>query len=276
MAVDMQTPRPIRYFLVDTVTQIILCIAALIVLFPIGLLGHLPWSTLGFLLFYNILIATMVAVILAHNGSPDESAIIKGGGVVIGHLVGLLLGAFVGARFYGVAGAIGGAVVLYFVVGRLGSQVSAWVGRGLDHLTAAALEPASQIQIRHGRQNPTTLFLFGAVIPMLSMAGAIFVKSSGLTVVHLQAMLPTARFALALLSIISIVLPRLRYSDWPRGVHAGLFGRSTTRILGIALCLAPAVYGFLLFVAFGLSMAELSLFTVTASIAATTWGAKGR
>jgi hypothetical protein len=44
-------------------------------------------------------------------------------------------------------------------------------------------------------------------------------------------------------------------------------------LIGLGLSLAPAFYGFLLFVAFDMSIAELSLFAVVASMAATAWGA---
>jgi len=44
-------------------------------------------------------------------------------------------------------------------------------------------------------------------------------------------------------------------------------------ILGMGLSAAPMVYGFLLFIAFGASIIELSLFAVASSLMAIIWSA---
>lgn len=273
MTIEMQSTRPLYYLVVTTITQFILAVAAILLLLPTGLLGRLPLTMIGFLLLYNILIATLVAGILANNGSPDESAILKGGGLVLGHLVGLMLGGFAGAQYGGAIWAICGAVVLYFVVGWIGSRVSLLVAAELDFLTSAALEPQSQIQVRHRNQNTSRLFLYGAVIPLLFMAAAVLVKDSGLPVAQYAGVLPLARILLALLSIFSILIPWLRGAQWLKRANSTLSSEPVVRFVGLSLCLAPAIFGFLLFVAFGMSIAELSLFAATASIATATWGA---
>ncbi len=272
---EMQETRPMYYLLVTVITQLVLAMGALLVLAPTGLLGQLPLSMLSFLLIYNILIATLVAVILAHNGSPDRSGILKGGGLVLGHLVGLIMGAFAGAHYGGLGWAMGAAIVLYFVVGWLGSQLSAWIGNELDRVNAAALESPSRIQVRHAKPKTSEVFLFGGVIPLLFMAAAVFLKSSGLSTAQYPDALPIARLLLALLSILSILIPWVRRAQWlrQRG-HTAILPQPAGHLVSIGLCMAPAIFGFLLFVAFGSSLAELSLFAVAASIAATTWAAR--
>ena len=273
MILEMQGTRPLYYFIVAAITQIVLIVAAILLIAPTGLLGHLPWTMISFLLLYNIFISTVVAVIIARDGSADRLAVLKGSGLVLGHLVGLILGGFVGAHYGGVTWAIGGAVILYFIGGWIGSRISLLVGNQLDRTASAALEPPSQIQVRRRKQNTSALFLAGAVIPLVLMVAAVIVRSAGLPITQYPQWLPAARILLALLSIFSIMVPWLRGASWLNRVKKTLPRESVVRLVGLALCLAPAVYGFLLFIAFDLSIAELSLFAAAASIATATWGA---
>ncbi len=270
---EMQSTRPLYYLLVTIITQFILAMGAVIVLLPTGLLDLLPWSMVGFLLVYNILISALVAVILAQRGLSDRVAILKGSGLVLGHLVGLTLGGFVGAKYGGTLWAIAGAVALYFVVGWIGAWVSLLVGNELDRAAAAALEPPSQIQVRHSRLSTPVVFLTGAVIPLLFVVAAVLVETSGVLVTQYPEVLPTARIVLTLLSIFAVIVPWLHPTQWLRHDNAPLLPQPAVRILALSFCLAPAIFGFLLFMAFGMSLAELSLFAAAASIATATWGA---
>jgi hypothetical protein len=271
----MQLPRPLYFLLVTVVTQFILAIAAVIAFLPTGLLGQLPLSMIGFLLVYNIVVATLVAIILTNNSLQNKSAVIKGGGLVLGHLVGVIVGGLIGSRYGGTASAIAGAAVLYLVVGWIGSRMSVAVASYLDRQAAPPSPHDLETALRLARPNTSSLFLYGAVIPALLMAAAIFLKTSGLQVARFPAILPTARLILVVLSLFSILIPWLRRTRSTRRRRSTFAPRSVLSLVGLGLSLAPAIYGFLLFVAFGMSFAELSLFAVVASIATTTWGVNG-
>ncbi len=208
---EMQTTKPLHHLLVTVITQGILAIGAIFVLLPTGLLGRVPWGTMGFLFSYNVIIATLVGLILMNASPENRNAVLKGGGLVLGHLVGLVLGAFLGALYGGAALAIVGAAVLYFVVGWIGSKISFTVGGELEKLSGPAMETDAQKLIRcAARRRTNSTFLVGAVVPAVFLAAAVFVKSSGLDVAQYPAVLPTARIALSALSLLAMISPWLR------------------------------------------------------------------
>ena len=145
------------------------------------------------------------------------------------------------------------------------------VGSELERLVASSTEPAPRAEAQTIK--PTTSFLFfcGAVVPLFFMTAAMMVKTSGVQLAPFSDVLPAARIVLIVLSLFSIALPWLRRTEWLKRENA-LTHAPVAPILGLGLSLAPVFYGFVLFVACGMSVAELSLFAVTASIAATTWG----
>jgi len=267
----MHASRPLYYFLVTIITQFILAIGAMILLVPTGLLASLPLQMLGILMAYNVLVATFVAAIISGQQGQNEESIERGAGLVLGHLVGLVLGGFVGGEYGGPVWAIGGAVICYFVVGWVGSRISLAVGNELDKLSTATYEPQSRIQVRTAKQSPSYLFFYGAVVPLFFMTAAMLVKTSGLPVALSPEVLPTARLVLIGLSLFSIAIPWLRRPEWQKHTHT-LSHEPAVPFVGLGLSLAPAIFGFLLFVGFGISLAELSVFSVAASIATAIWG----
>ncbi len=272
MTLEMQKPGLLYYLLISLLTQCVLAVAAFAILIPAGLLGQLPWSMIGFLFAYNIAIATLVAVMLTNNSSENKHAVIKGGGLVVGHFVGLLVGGFIGLKLGGILWVVGAAALLYFLFGWLGSRISLAVAAQLDREAAPASSRDLATALRYAsRPSTSSLFLYGAVIPGLLMASAVLLRSSGLPFAQYSQVLPTARLVLVVLSLISIAIPWLPRRRVVR--RRGTLSRgSMLWLIGLGLSLAPAFYGFLLFVAFDMSLAELSLFAVVASMAATAWG----
>ncbi len=268
---EMHASRPLYYFLVAFLTQFVLAAGAMIVLLPTGLLATLPLPMLGALMAYNVAIATFVAAIISGQQGQNPQSIQKGTGLVLGHLVGLVLGGFLGSHYGGIAWTIGGAVIGYFLVGWLGSRVSLGIGTELERLATAAMEPQPRAEVQATRPTASFLFFYGAVVPMFFLTAAMLVKSAGVHVPPYPDMLPAARIVLIVLSLCSIALPWLRRTEWLKREHA-LSRTQTTPVIGLSLSLAPVFYGFVLFVACGMSVAELSVFAVAASIAATTWG----
>ncbi len=268
---ELTVPRPLYYFLATTITQFVLAVAAILLLLPIGLLGRLPLSAITPLLAYNIIVATLLAVVLTNNSAENKTPVLKGGGLVLGHLVGLLLGGFVGLRYGGTVAAIIGAVLGYFVLGWLGSGLCLLVGRELDWLTHASTENGAE-KLLHAaaRRKVNSLFIYGGVIPALFLVVAIFIRNSGFLVAQYAQVLPVARIVLVALSVLSILVPWLRRLRPAARTPAG----TGLSIAGLGLSLSPAIFGFLLFWAFGLSIVELSLFAIVAAIATTIWAVR--
>ena len=267
----MQAPKPVYYLLVTGITQLILALGAVVVLLATGVARGLPWSMIGFLFLYNVLTATLIGTMLCSRCEDNKRAAVRGGGLVLGHLVGILLGAVIGLRYGGLGWALAGGALMYFVTGWMGSQISQAVASYLDRSAQPSRPRDLAEALRRARPNTSGVFLYGAVIPALLMAAAIFIRSAGLPLAQHPALLPVTRLVLVALSLMSVLVPWLRQrgliSHSPRRVSHG----TALRAIGLALSLTPALYGFLLFVAFGTSMAELSLFAVTASVAASTW-----
>ncbi len=271
----MTIPRPLYHFLVSGITQFVLLIAAALLLLPTGLLLQLPLATLGIIFLYNVIIATLVAIVLTNNSLENQPAVIKGAGLILGHLVGLTLGAFLGSRYGGTLGAILGGVLLYFVVGWFGSRISIAAAAELEKLSTPRWKNDQEKLLRASvrRKRPAWL-VYGATVPALLLAAAMFVKVAGLPVGAYASVLPVARTVIAVLSLISIMVPWLRRTRWMQHRQEALAHSSILALVGLALSLSPAFYGFLLYVAFGLSITELVLFALTASIATVTWGAR--
>ena len=97
----MRLPRPLYYLLITTITELILVSGAVLILLPTGFLRQLPLGVLGFLLVYKTLIATIVLIIMAQKRWQENAMIVKGGGMLLGHVVGLLLGGILGGRYGG-------------------------------------------------------------------------------------------------------------------------------------------------------------------------------
>ncbi len=268
---EMHASRPLYYFLVTIITQFILAAGAMIILLPTGLLALLPLQMMGALMAYNVAIATSVAAIISGQQGQNERSIQQGAGLVLGHLVGLVLGGFLGSHYGGLAWAIGGAVICYFLVGWIGSLISLAVGGELERLATSSAEPEPRAQVQTEKPSASFLFFYGAVVPLFFMTAAMFVKTSGVHIAPYPHVLPEARIVLIVLSLCSIAIPWVRRTRWLKHQNA-LTHEPVAPILGLGLSLAPVIYGFLLFVAFGMSMPELSVFAVVASVAATTWG----
>jgi len=268
---EMHASRPLYYFLVSILTQFVLAAGAMMILLPTGLLALLPLPMMGALMAYNVAIATFVSAIISGQHGQNERSIQQGTGLVLGHLVGLVLGGYLGAHYGGPAWVIGGAVICYFIVGWIGSRVSLMVGMELERLASADAEPEPRAEVKAARPLTSSLFFFGAVVPMFFMTAAMLVETSGAHVPPFPDVLPAARIVLIVLSLCSIAIPWLRRTEWLKQQHA-LTHAPVAPMIGLGLSLAPVFYGFVLFMACGLSVAELSIFAAVASIAATTWG----
>jgi hypothetical protein len=206
----MISPRPLYHFLVIATTQFVLIVAAIFVLLPTGLLVQLPWRMLGILFSYNIIVATLLAVLLTNCSLQNEPAVTKGAGLILGHLVGLFLGAFLGSKYGGLLWGLAGGAALYFVVGWIGSKISTAAAAVLEKLAPPRRESDVERLIRSAPRNRPSWTVYGAAIPALFLAAAMLVKTAGWPLGQYANVLPSAGTAIAVLSLISIMIQWLR------------------------------------------------------------------
>jgi hypothetical protein len=273
----IRLPRPLYYVLITTITELILVSGAVLILLPTGFLEQLPLRVLGFLLIYKTIIATVVLIIMDRKRWQEHAVIVKGGGLLLGHVVGLLLGGILGGQYGGVFWAIVGVISLYFIVGRIGAKISSAIGIQLDRIFSFTEETESASTIRLARPTRLLMIIYGLVAPALFVLIAIFLSSSGIPSSRYSEELPIARIAVIGVSLFSIFLPWLLQTRWLTKSTISIVSReNATFILGMGLSIAPVVYGFILFIAFGASMIELGLFAVASSLAAILWSANTR
>ena len=270
----MYLPRPLYYLLITTITELILVSGAIIILLPTGFLRQLPLAVFGFLLVYKTIIATIVLIIMDHKRWQENTLIVKGGGMLLGHVIGLLLGGILGGRYAGVFGAIIGVISLYLIVGRIGAKISSVIGNQLDRLFSSTDEVESVSTVRLARPTRLLLIIYGLVVPALFVMIAIFLNSSTNSISKYSEELLTARIVAIGLSLFSILLPGLLQTRWMMKSTTSIVARENAIfILGMGLSVAPVVYGFFLFIAFGASIIELSVFATVSSLMAIIWSA---
>ncbi len=269
---EIRRPRPIYYLFIASATEFVLAVGAVIALLVADLLSELPLTTIAFLLIYNTFIATLVLLMLARNDGQDKTVIVKGGGLILGHLVGLVLGGLLGSKYGGVVWAVIGAVGLYFIIGQIGSTLSSTIGLEVDRLTAPYKQPVVKNTMQLAKPKPSYLFTYGALIPAMFMAAAVFLKEAPFALAQYSGILPSARIAVIALSLGSMLLAWILRTRWMAKNHKSTFSRRTgLSLVGLGLSLAPALYGFLLFCVFGISIIELGIFAAVSTLAALLW-----
>jgi len=270
----MSLPRPLYYILITTITELILVSGSVLILLPTGFLKQLPLGVLGFLFAYKTVIATIVLIIVARNRWQEHLTIIKGGGYLLGRVVGLLLGGILGGRYGGIFWGIVGAVSFYMIFGRIGAKISFAIGSQLDRIFSPSQDAESVSTLQRALPTRWLLIIYGVVVPALFVVIAIFLNRSAISISQYSKELPTARMVIIALSLLAIVLPWFMRNRWMVKSTTSVVAReNAVFILGMGLSVAPVVYGFILFIAFGASIIELSMFALSSSLAAIIWSA---
>ena len=270
----IRMPHSLYYLIIMVSTELILVSGAVIILLPTGFLKQLPLGVLGFLLAYKIIITTISLIVVARNRWQERLTIIKGGGMLLGNLVGLLLGGILGGRYGGLFWGIVGAIGLYLIVGWIGAKISSAIGSQLNTLLPSMEQADSDSTIRSIRPNALLLLFYSVIAPALFVLIAMLMNSSGVPVSEYSEALPTARIVVIVLSLISILLPWLLRTRSMMKTTTNVVARENAIfILGMACSAAPVIYGFSLFLVFGASIIELSIFAVSSSLALILWTA---
>lgn len=192
-------------------------------------------------------------------------------GFYFGRFFGLIIGAFIGSQIAKGIGAIVGALTLYFVGRWIGSKIGFFIGHLLDsNLPVADIQ--EKVIAKPSPSKRLFIILYAAIFPLLMVLLALFFKFNNIqpSVISNDS-LSTARMIVVTLSIFSLVAPWLiQKSISQQRIPNSAF---TLFWLGLALSVAPVIYGFLLFI-LGASIIELGVFAVASSLAAIIWSVK--
>ncbi len=266
--------RPIHQLVVTTTTQMLLSLGALSVLGPTGLLGRLPWRMLAVLSCYNMLVAALSAILLTSYSPQNRMAAIKGAGLVTGHLVGLVLGGFLGSKYGGLPLAVIAAILLYFAVGQLGARISLLASASLRRLSSWKWKSAPERLIRSARSRPTSWRMATLGIPGLVLYTGALIKVSGWSVAPYSGLLSAARAVCASVSLLCIAAPWIYQARWRSGYRFPFLKYSSLYTVGTGFTVIPAVLGLLAYVLFGMPGSEMAVFALTACVAASAWQAR--
>ncbi len=116
--------RPLHQLKIALATQSVLVAAAATVFFLVGSRTRVPWGVFIPLQAYNRIVVSLIAALLTTRESRSTGRAARMTGLLLGHLSGLLLGAFLGIRHGGPFLGAAAGIVMYFVLGWLSSRIS--------------------------------------------------------------------------------------------------------------------------------------------------------
>jgi hypothetical protein len=230
------------------------------------------------LLWKGIIVGFITWIYLKISGKKEFP--VKFIGNYFGRFFGLFIGGFLGWRIANLLGladnistiaACLGAIVLYFTGRRIGSSVSAAISVQLDKLFSISEAPTAKEVIK-AKPLVRILLLSIVVIPFTFVVLGFAMAHFGIPAGGYPELLPIARLIVIAISIFSIGYPwfirKRRSNKYPAPAFSYGFGASW---VGLSLSIAPALYGFFLFLAMGAALIELCLFAAASSIAAIIW-----
>lgn len=265
-------PRLLFYPGIIILTELILVSIGAILLLPTGALNPTFAGVLGFVLAFKTLIACIVAILAVRNRWAGGSKVLAVTGHLEGRVVGLLAGGILGAKYAGWIGAVAGAIGLYFLGARIGSKISLAIGNRMGLLggTSQAAEPP--VALPSSRLKAWLGLGIGVILPLLLFASSLFLHRAGYRAQEYAQALPTARLIVIALSIGTVLIAwlirwRARVKSWGQAGSLEL----PVFFIGAGASMAPALYGQLLFMAFGASMLEVLAFTLVSCTSGIAW-----
>jgi hypothetical protein len=265
---------PVYYLLTAGLTNLVFVAFGAIVfilLSPTFKLDTVLIIVILYIIVQKSLIVGYVTYSAHKQGRFDKVSGTRFVGFYFGRFFGLIIGAFIGSQMAKGIGAIIGAITLYFVGRWMGSKIGFFIGHLLDNNLPVA---DMQEKVIAQPSPPKRLFiiLYAAIFPLLMVLLGLFFKFNNIQSAEISNdSLSTARIVVVTLSVFSLVAPWLiQKSMSRRGIPDSGFNLFW---LGLALSVAPVIYGFLLFI-LGASIIELGVFAVTSSLAAIIWSTK--
>lgn len=273
---EKRTISPLLYYLLTAgLTNLVFVAGGAIVyilLAPPLKLDPILMGVIFCILLQKSLIVGYVIYSFHKQGRLDKAQGTKFIGFYPGRFYGLFIGALIGFQFAKGIGALIGAVIFYFIGRWIGFRVGFAIGRILDRNVPMAEMP---VKVAEKPLLFKRLFVIAymVVFPLLMMLTGLL-----LVINHIQFLprlspntLSTARIVVIAVSIFSLVAPwfirsRIAQKQFQNLMFDPLW-------LGLALSVAPGLYGFLLFT-LGASIIELGIFAVVSSLAVIIWSAR--
>jgi hypothetical protein len=272
---EKRTISPLLYYLLTAgLTNLVFVVGGAMVfvlLSPTLQIDPILIGVIVFVLLQKSLIVGYVTYSFHKQGKFDKVWGTKVIGFYFGRLFGLIIGAFIGAQIAKGIGALIGALIFYFVGRWIGFRVGFGIGRMLDRNLPVA-EISEKVVSQPSLFKRSLVIAYAAVFPLLMLLLGWFFNFN-----HIQLpssslnTLLTARIIVIVLSLFSLVAPWFIQSRMSQQqISNSVFGLFW---LGLALSIAPVVYGFFLFI-LGASIIELGVFAVVSSLAAIIWSRK--
>jgi hypothetical protein len=268
------------YLLIASLTSAILLVVLLaVIFFSLRITNAFAIIVVALLLIWELGMSSGLAWWLYRKGLPKETAI-KTVGRYLGRFYGIFIGLFIGIGLLDLPGqwavivSISWAIAFYFIGRWAGGWLSLWIGKQLDKIFSI---PEPKILKTIDDNQPTMRFakiLFMIFLPWLSVITGFALDFSKVQHEYLKDLLPIGRMAAFGISIIALLVPWLVR----RGLLIHLENVPPERrdlviiALGLAFSMVPAIYGFLLFIAFGATLIELICFALVSSLAAVMLG----
>jgi|RhiMetdeSRZDD1v2_1073273.scaffolds.fasta_scaffold113560_4 hypothetical protein len=238
---------------------------------PVLKLDTILIGAIIFVLVQKSLIVGYVTYSFHKEGRFDKVSGTRVIGFYFGRLFGLLIGAFIGSKIAGGIGTLIGALAFYFVGRWVGFKVGFVIGRLLDKNLPVA-DISENVVAQSSLSKRSFVIAYAAIFPLLMVLLGLFFKFNRIQFPSSSPnTLLTARIIVVVLSLVSLVAPwfiqsRMSQKQIPNSMF-NLFW------LGLALSVAPTIYGFLLFI-LGASILELGVFAFASSLAAIIWSRK--
>jgi hypothetical protein len=266
---------PLLYYLLTAaLTSLVFVVVGttvFILLSPVLKLDALLIGVIIFILVQKSLIVGYVTYSFHKQGKFDKVSGTRVIGFYFGRLFGLFIGAFIGSKIAGGIGALIGALAFYFVGRWVGFKVGFVIGRLLDKNLPVA-DISEKVVAPSSSSKRSFVIAYAAIFPLLMVLLGLFFTFND---IQFPSSAPytllTARIIVIVLSLVSLVAPwlmqsRMSQSQIPNSVF-NLFW------LGLALSVAPVIYGFFLFT-LGASIIELGVFAFASSVAVIIWSRK--
>jgi hypothetical protein len=286
MQSQKRTISPKKYFiLIFSLTFITLFLMS--VISNIVIFQKLWSSLLLVIIFYLLWEGIIVGFItwFSYKKAHNKDFLVKFMGSHLGRYLGLVIGGLLGAqisKLFGQKDLLGffiGGVIFYYVGRWIGAKVSIAIASQVDkiYLFSGLIEPENIVEQKASSRLPQINFIIYCLIPIIFMIFGFLIKYFGIQVGWMSEYLSAARIVAIILSIYTIIYPwimrkrwLLKYATPPDQPEPMVY------LLGLAISIAPSLYGFALFIAMGISITELCVFEVVSMIAIIIWGMKNK
>jgi hypothetical protein len=255
-------------------------VAAVIIVFVLAYPGIS--QMVGLLIFAYLVIwkGTVLGVVAGvfHKRQANNEFLVHFIGRYHGRFSGMLLGGMSGAKLaagFHQSAALGGLIgaLLLYIGGRsIGPKVSLFVSKLLDTKFVIKRTPAHPKQPKGPSYLPYMIVASVASLPILFTIIGLSADRWGIHINDYSHYLPAARIIGTVLSLYALSFPWMINQGWLLKARPVAIPRQEAMyVLGLTFSVVPALYGFILFFAFGATRIEFLVFEAAAMLAIVVW-----